>query len=357
MTRWQPRDVHPVAWWVWAIGMAAAASVTYNPLVLGLILMVVSIVVVARRSNQPWANSFRIYLILGLIVIVMRLIFRLIFGGGTGDTVWLALPRLELPGGTPLLGDLTRESFLAGLYDGLRLAAIIICIGAANALANPKRLLKSAPPALYEIGTVLVVAVTILPQLAHSVRRVRRAQALRGAPRGRWVSLRRTLMPVLEDALERSLALAAGMDTRGYGRVGEVSKRTRWVTGLCMLAGLVGICIGVYALLDRTTPQVLATPMVILGLSVAGIGFVLAGRRVHRSRYRPDPWKLPELTVIVSGLAAAAGTIRWSQTEESLAYPDLYSPPAITATVAVVLLVGLIPAFATPLPRLVGTAR
>jgi energy-coupling factor transport system permease protein len=27
-------------------------------------------------------------------------------------------------------------------------------------------------------------------------------------------------VPVLEDALERSLALAAGMDTRGYGRSG-----------------------------------------------------------------------------------------------------------------------------------------
>ena len=79
---------------------------------------------------------------------------------------------------------MTREALLAGLYDGLRLAAIVICIGAANSLANPKRLLKSLPPALYEIGTALVIAVTILPQLADSARRVRRAQSLRGGGRG-----------------------------------------------------------------------------------------------------------------------------------------------------------------------------
>ena len=87
--------------------------------------------------------------------------------------------------GIRLLGPVTREALLAGLYDGLRLAAIVICIGAANSLANPKRLLKSVPPALYEIGTTLVVAVTVFPQLADSARRVRAAQALRTTGFGR----------------------------------------------------------------------------------------------------------------------------------------------------------------------------
>ena len=38
----------------------------------------------------------------------------------------------------------------AELYDGLRLGTIVVCVGAANSLANPKRLLRSMPPALYE---------------------------------------------------------------------------------------------------------------------------------------------------------------------------------------------------------------
>ena len=131
---------------------------------------------------------------------------------------------------------MTSEALLAGLYDGLRLGAIILCVGAANSLANPKRLLASVPPALYEIGTALVVSVTIFPQLADSARRVRAAQALRGGATKGVGRLRRFLVPVLEDALERSLSLAAGMDTRGYGRSGGATARERWVTGSLLLA-------------------------------------------------------------------------------------------------------------------------
>ena len=82
----------------------------------------------------------------------------------------------------------------------------MICVGAANSLANPKRLLRSVPPALYEVGTALVVAVTVLPQFADSAAPgARRAGAARRATTGRVGRLRRLLVPVLEDALERSL--------------------------------------------------------------------------------------------------------------------------------------------------------
>ena len=40
-----PRDLHPVAWWVWAIGLAAAASFTTNPFVLLLIVGAATVVV------------------------------------------------------------------------------------------------------------------------------------------------------------------------------------------------------------------------------------------------------------------------------------------------------------------------
>ena len=167
-------------------------------------------------------------MLLGVVIVVVRVAFRLVFGTGVPGTVLVDLPEIALPdwaAGIVLLGPITRESLLAGLYDGLRLAAIVICVGAANALANPKRLLRSVPPALYEVGTALVVAVTMLPQFADSVRRVRAAQSLRAGDTGRVRRLRRFLVPVLEDALERSLAMAAGMDVRGYGRPGAASAR------------------------------------------------------------------------------------------------------------------------------------
>ena len=304
-----PRDLHPVAWWVWAIGLAAAASQTTNPLVLLTLIGVATLVVMARRSDQPWARSFRLYVWLGVVIVVMRVLFRVVLGGGveTGR-VLVDLPEIPLPDwvlGIRLLGPVTQEAVLAGLYDGLRLATIVICVGAANALANPKRLLRSVPAALHEVGTALVVAVTVLPQFADSARRVRLAQALRAGDTRRVGRLRRYLVPVLEDALERSLRLAAGMDTRGYGRSAGATPRERRTTGGLMLAGLCGICVGVYAGLDQTAPRILALPMLVLGVVVAVVGLVSAGRRVHRTPYRPDRWRVPELVVMASGVAAA----------------------------------------------------
>ena len=340
-----------MAWWIWALGLAVAASFTTNPVVLLLIVGVAAVVVALRRSDQPWADSFRLYVILGVVIVVVRVGFRLIFGTGVPGTVLLDLPEVVLPGwaaGIVLLGPVTRESLLAGLYEGLRLAAIVISIGAANALANPKRLLRSVPPALYEIGTALVVAVTMLPQFADSVRRVRAAQSLRRGASGRVRRLRRFLVPVLEDALERSLAMAAGMDARGYGRAGSVSTTQRRRTGALMLLGLVGVCVGTYAVLDPTAPRWLAGPMLAAGLVVAGLGFVSAGSRVQRTRYRPDQWRWPEFVVLGSGLVVAVAAWWINRHQVTIAYPTPEVVPQLSLVALAALAVALAGALCAP---------
>src|SRR6476661_8971376 len=93
---WLPRALHPGAWWLWALGLAVAATRTTNPILLSLIIAVASVVVMARRPDTPWARSFRIYLILGLVVVVFRVVFRMLFGG-VGPTVLFTLPSIELP--------------------------------------------------------------------------------------------------------------------------------------------------------------------------------------------------------------------------------------------------------------------
>jgi energy-coupling factor transport system permease protein len=349
-----PRDLHPVAWWLWAIGLAVAASFTTNPLLLLLLVAVATVVVSARRSAQPWGASFRLYVILGVAIVVLRVVFRVLFAGTYPGNVILDLPSVPLPDwvlGFTLLGPVTQESLLAGLDDGMRLATIVICIGAANALANPKRLLRSVPPALYEIGTALVVAVTVLPQFADSVRRVRAAQSLRAGATGRVGRLRRLVVPVLEDALERSLALAAGMDTRGYGRSGVASRSQRRVTGALMLVGLIGVCVGVYAVLDETAPRILALPMLLAGVAIALAGSVSAGRRVQRTRYRPDRWRWPEVAVMVSGVVVAV--IGWwvNRYQIPIAYPDLSAAPEVSLAALVGGVAGVLAVVVSPRPK------
>jgi energy-coupling factor transport system permease protein len=350
-----PRTLHPGAWWLWALGLAAAASRTTNPLLLGLVIAVAAWVVVARRTDAPWALGFRLYLWLAGAIVASRVLFRVIFGGGQGDHVLVTLPQVPLPeaaAGIRLFGPVAAEQLLGGFYDGLRLAAMLICLGAANALANPKRMLRAVPGALYEIGTAVVVALSVAPQLVDSVLRVRRARRLRGGGHKGLRALRSILMPVLQDALDRSLALAAAMDSRGYGRRGTANSVQRRLTGLLVTAGLAGVCVGVYGWLDATTPGYLGGPMLAAGLTTAAGGLLLGGRLVHRTVYRPDRWRLPELAVALSGLAAAAGLWLASRADPASLYPSLnpLAWPALAALPATAILTAALPAVAAPRP-------
>lgn len=318
-------------------------------------MLVACLAVALRRTTAPWALSFRLYLYLGLFIIAIRVVSRILFGGSDSGTVLLTLPEIPLPSwaaGIELLGPVSSESLLAGLYDGMRLAAIVICVGAANALANPKRLLKSLPPALYEVGTAVVVALSLFPQLAESVQRVRRARRLRGDPGKGIGALRRIVVPVLEDALERSMMLAAGMDARGYGRSGAATPRERRLTGALMLAGLVGLCIGTYGFLDSAAPRLLAWPMLLIGALLAVLGFVVAGRRVERTRYRPDTWRTGEIIAAASGVMVAVLTYIVADRDPAVAFPTPGALPMLTPLALGAVMIGIVPAFLTPSPVL-----
>jgi energy-coupling factor transport system permease protein len=336
---------------MWALGLAVAASRTTDPLVLAAVVGVASWVVVARRQDAPWAKAFRLYLIAGALVVLIRVFFRVLLGGGEPGPVLVALPELRVTPDIALLGDITAASLLGGLYDGMRLATMLICLGAANALANPRRLLRSMPPALHEVSTAVVVALSVFPQLAESLVRVRNARRLRpGSDRRGIAGLRSIVIPVLEDALDRSLLLAASMDSRGYGRRGDRSAGASMAVGVLLILGLGGICVGVYALLDTTTPRWLATPVLVVGLTVGVAGLALSGSGVTRSRYRPDRWRSAELVAVAAGIAAAVAMVT---TDPQLLHPSVMpqvSWPQLPPGALSGLALALLPAFVTPPP-------
>jgi len=240
---------------------------------------------------------------------------------------------------------------LRAFYEGLQLGGILCCIGAANALGSARRLLRYVLGALYEVGVSCVIALTFAPQLVTDARRVREAHRLRGRRRRGLRAWARLAMPVVEGALERSVDLAAAMDSRGYGRTTDVSRVSRRVTGGLVLGGLLGVCVGIYGLLDGTASGWLGLPMLAVGMAVAAGGLRVGGRRTGRSRYRPDPWALPEWLVACSGLVAAALTF-WEMRLDPAALvlaSATAMPPVPLLTVAGVL-VGLLPAVLAPPP-------
>ena len=355
MTSSLPRAVHPAAWWGWAIGMAVAVSTTTNPVLLLLALCVVALVVAARRGTSPWARAFRLYLWLGLAIVVVRVVLHVLVGLKFGEIVVLRLPEVTLPSwaaGIQVGGTVYLEGLLAAALAGLRLAVMIACIGAANALANPKRLLRALPGALHEIGSAVVVSVSVAPQLAESVQRVLRARQLRGDTTRGLRAVPTVALPVLEDTLERSLLLAAAMDSRGYGRTEHVPRGHRLVTGAVTLGGLLASAVGIYGVLDATTPAMMGTPTLLAGLALSGLGLWLGGRHVPRTTYRPDPWRGAEWLTVGCGVFAAATLVTVSRmTPELLVMPltPLAVPPLPLAPV-VGLLVGALPAYLTPAP-------
>ncbi|AWT42990.1 energy-coupling factor transporter transmembrane protein EcfT [Streptomyces actuosus] len=353
--------VHPGAWWLWALGLGTAATRTTNPLLLALLLAVSAYVVTTCRPDTPWSRSYGAFLKLGLAVLLVRLLFAVVLGSPIpGTHVLVTLPEVPLPHwaqGIRLGGRVTAEGLLFAAYDALRLATLLVCVGAANALASPTRLLKTLPGALYETGVAVVVALTFAPNLVADVQRLRAARRLRGRPDRGVRGLLQVGLPVLEGALERSVALAAAMDSRGYGRTADVPASVRRTTAALTLGGLLGVCAGTYGLLTAAGGGY-GLPVLLAGLAAALAGLRLGGRRTPRTRYRPDRWTVRACLVAGSGAAVAALLTLAASADPAALHPGVVplTAPALPLWPAAAVLLGLLPAFAAPAGRAEPTA-
>jgi energy-coupling factor transport system permease protein len=347
--------LHPGAWWAWAGALAVSASRTSNPLLLLLLVAVTGFVVATRRDASPWGRSYRMYLLLGVVIIGVRVLLHVILGYGYGDHVLLRLPQLPLPSwaaGIELGGPVQLESLLDATFQGLRLATLIVCLGAANSLANPKRLLRTLPGALYELGVAVVVSVSVLPQLAESVQRVRRARRLRGDTARGLRSVRSIALPVLQDALDRSILLAAAMDSRGYGRRRSVRARERRLTSALLLISLVLMCLGAYQLLTASSTNAVALLVLLAGAGAAAGGLALGGRQSQHSRYRPDRWRSAEWLTAASGMTCLAAVLLTGQRDPAALATSMQplTVPALPLLAAAGVLVAALAAVTSPPP-------
>ena len=353
--RLRPRLLHPAAWWLWGLGLATAASRTTNPVVL-LLVIGVCVVVVTERRDPATANPLWGFLAIGGAIITFRVVMTTVLGNGVhGDTVIVSLPRIPLPewaSGVRLGGPVTLESLLYAAYDGLRLAAVLACLGAANALASPRRLLRYLPATLYDVGTAVVVGLTFAPQLLTDARAVRSARSLRGHDGSGLRETARLAVPVLETALERSLGLAASMESRGYGRAVHGTGRDRRLASALALLGLLGVLGGLYGLLDASAGGALGLPMLVAGAALAGASLLVGASRDRRSAHRRDRWGWPESLTAAAGALPAAVVVAGSvQAWDGMTPAQTATLPAVPLLAVVAVLVAVAPAWLTPRPR------
>ena len=177
-----------------------------------------------------------------------------------------------------------------------------ICFGAANSLASPYRLLRCLPAVLYEAGVAITVSLSFAPELVMAIGDVRAARRLRGRPdpgSGRPAGHGHAGAR----ACARPLAAAGLVDgrprVRAAGPGGPGVRRT--ATGATAV-GLLLLLAGLYGVLVAGSLPGGGIPFVAVGAVLVGAGLAAGGRRTNRTRYRPDPWRLPEW--LVSGRAS-----------------------------------------------------
>lgn len=318
----------------WALAGVVVVQLAPSPLCVTLLLATAGLVTAAHRVGP--AGTFRLLVLAGVAMALIRVALTTLTTHGVG-VVWFTLPEVTLPrllGGFTLGGTVEREVVLQALAEGYAVVALLAVFGAFNSVVSHHELLGSAPRAFHEAGLVVTIAAAFVPSTVASWQASRDADRARtgGVVRHRG-RIARTVVPVLETGMERSLRLADSMDSRGFARhpPGPADSAAAW-GALLALAALAGSFV---ALVGRRTPLA-------AGLAVAGglllLGSVtLASRASPRRRYRPRALTREDALVLATNLLAvvlvAAASVqgepslRWSASP--LEAPGLALLPAL----------------------------
>lgn len=301
------RTLHPLAWWFWGISLAIATSRTVNFWLLAIIILATMVVTFSRRSRDPWASALTIGIKIACVALLLRMLIAIVFSVPGDGRVLFSLPRIQLPqwlAGIFLGGAVTSERLSFVFMESLTIFALVVTLAGASSLANPKQTLRSLPGILHEAGVALIIATTLIPHFAMSVKRIGEARKLRGDEKR--FSFKRSVIPLFEESLERALIMAESMEARGYGHKSAGS------TGYKKIAPTLLILIGTGALLLSILLMLIGSQYEIALLAAIftlTFGLFLGNTINARSKYRPIPWRKEELLVMLASFCAIAVTL------------------------------------------------
>ena len=142
--------------------------------------------------TQTKITILRQYLFLALFVVLARVIFRFIFG------------------------DRSFEGTIQSVVDGSKLAAWVLGFGLLNLLIDFRKVLNRLPKNLRRLSTPLGIALSLTPEMANSLIRIRENSKLRARRRG-FRFIQSVAIPALSSAVDQAIQLADSMQARGYG--------------------------------------------------------------------------------------------------------------------------------------------
>jgi energy-coupling factor transporter transmembrane protein EcfT len=220
------KSLHPLTWWLWSIALIVTVIRADSAIYAAIVVAGAAFLVRRWAGDFPWSKSFWFSLRLGLFILIVRAVTGVLIGVPIPGTQIAEIPILPLPNwmaGIRIGGVITQERLFSALHEGLIITCVIALFGSAVSLTSPHKMLRVLPVMVYEFGVAIVIATSSLPQLVASYSRIKRARILRGDEKPKFKSI---ALPLLEEALAKSLELAAAMDSRGYG-VSRVRSRYR----------------------------------------------------------------------------------------------------------------------------------
>jgi energy-coupling factor transport system permease protein len=290
-----------VTWLAWAFAAVVIVQLAPSPLYVTLVLAGCALNASAHRITDT--GAFRLLLLAGLFMAGVRLVLTALTTHGVGEVLF-TLPEATLPrlfGGFTVGGTIETEVLLQSLAEGYAIVALLGVFGAFNTVVSHHELLGSAPRAFHEAGLVVTIAAAFVPATVASWQASREADRARtGGIVRRRGRITRTVVPVLETGMERSLRLADSMDSRGFARhpPGPADTASAWGALFALLA-LGGAFV---ALIGRRS--LLAGVLAIGGAALLVGSVVLASKASPRERYRPRALGPDDLLVLVTTAAA-----------------------------------------------------
>lgn len=231
--------LHPRTWLLWGISLLIIMMPLRHPLYLTLIsLMLLSSHALATRAPLLPRRAF--FTLASRILLFSTLFnFAIVHLGGTILWQW---PRHWWIVG----GNWTAESAVMGAINGLLLLTLFLTFITLNQFISPQQLLSLTPPALRDLGLVVLIALTYLPATLQQWEQIRTAQAIRGHQQRGWRDWRGLIMPLFVGGLERAMQLAETLTARGVQPTRTLSERTRLLLVVLLAAILVGILMGMW---------------------------------------------------------------------------------------------------------------
>lgn len=329
------------AWVIWLLAGGVLGITVRNPLYLALLLFISRLIHAICASPQAQGWRFPFWRVATLIMVFSTL-FNLLTVH-VGETVLLTLPLSWWLVGGPI----TAEAAVFGFLNGLSLVTLLSFFLAFNAVVPTSELARLTPGAFYELGLVMMIAVTYVPETARQFQRIREAQAIRGHRLRGVRDWRPIVLPLIVGGLERALNLAETMVARGYGSTeGRLPLRSR----LVFLVGLLLVLAGALRVAWGGGDGWL---LVMGGVAVVVGALLDLERRARRTHYRPRSWmavdtlvaSLALIPLVVLLLLSATGRVDLGY----VPYPRLLWPP-FSLSVGVLLL-GLVAPAAVEVAR------